>query len=119
MMARAHAVLKIAAGIAACSAVAAFLPAAADAAHQFTLDTSPQSFGAVVTDSAGNGYVSWEHGTLGGTWTPMFCKLAPGATRCSHPIALSLPAGNAGGDPSANEVFPILGPGKTVWLVTS
>jgi len=119
MMARAHAVLKIAAGIAACSAVAAFLPAAADAAHQFTLDSSPQSFGAVATDSAGNGYVSWEHGTLGGTWTPMFCKLAPGATRCSHPIALSLPVGNAGGDPSANEVFPILGPGKTVWLVTS
>lgn len=119
MTARAYPAVKVALGIVLCSALAAFAPPAAQAAHQFTIDSSPQSFGAVATDSAGNGYVSWEHGTLGGTWTPMFCKLAPGASRCAHPIALALPGGNAGGDPSANEVFPILGPGKIVWLVTS
>ena len=102
----------------ACAVLApAGLPAAANAAHQFTIDSSPQSFGAVATDAAGNGYVTWEHGSLGGVWAPMFCKLKPGATRCSSPISLQLPGGP--GDPSANEVFPIVGPGKTVWVVTS
>jgi hypothetical protein len=97
----------------------ALLPAGANAAHQFTIDSSPQTFGAVTTDAAGNGYVTWEHGTLAGVWTPMFCKLKPGASRCPDPIRLTVPPGNAGGDPSANEVFPILGPGKIVWVVTS
>jgi hypothetical protein len=110
---------RIAGVLLATGVLAVSLPAAAEAAHQFRLDSSPQSFGAVAVDSAGNGYVSWEHGSLGATWTPMFCKLRAGATRCAHPIALSLPPGNAGGDPSANEIFPILGPGATVWLVTS
>lgn len=33
----------------------------ARAAGQFTIDPSPDSFGAVVTDAVGNGYVAWEH----------------------------------------------------------
>jgi hypothetical protein len=98
------------------------------AANQFTIDPNPDSFGAVVTDSAGNGYVAWEHlGTAGAADTPMFCKLAPGARRCTDPIALSLPGGGglAGGGPlsgdelNALQLFPILGPGSVVWVVTS
>jgi hypothetical protein len=52
---------------------------------------------------------------------------APGAKRCTDPIALSLPGGGgltgggslSGDELSANQVFPILGPGSTVWVVTS
>jgi hypothetical protein len=97
-------------------------------ADQFTIDHHPDSFGAVVTDAAGNGYVAWEHlGTGGAADTPMFCRLAPGAKRCADPVALSLPGGGGlnGGGPlsgdelSANQVFPILGPGSVVWVVTS
>jgi hypothetical protein len=97
-------------------------------ADQFTIDHHPDSFGAVVTDAAGNGYVAWEHlGTGGAADTPMFCRLAPEATRCTDPVALSLPGSgdlNGGGplsgdELSANQVFPILGPGSIVWVVTS
>jgi hypothetical protein len=104
------------------------MASAAWGAGQFTIDRSPDSFGAVVTDAAGNGYVAWEHlGTGGAADTPMFCRLAPGARRCADPIALSLPGAgnlNAGGPLSGDElnalqVFPILGPGSTVWVVTS
>jgi hypothetical protein len=101
---------------------------AAWGADQFTIDRHPDSFGAVVTDAAGNGYVAWEHLRTGGAAdTPMFCRLAAGAKQCADPIALSLPGGGglSGGGPlsgdelSANQVFPILGPGSTVWVVTS
>ncbi len=97
-------------------------------ADQFTIDRHPDSFGAVVTDAAGNGYVAWEHlGTGGAADTPMFCRLAAGATDCADPIALTLPGagGLSGGGPlsgdelNANQVFPILGPGSIVWVVTS
>jgi hypothetical protein len=106
--------------VGACIAIFGLLPAGpALAADQFTLDPGASTFGAVVTDPAGNGYVAWEHGGTGGAPdTPMFCKLPPGATRCSHPIALALPTpGDMYG--SADQVFPILGPGSTVWVVTS
>ena len=98
------------------------------AADQFTIDPSPDSFGAVVTDAVGNGYVAWEHlGTGGAADVPMFCKLPPGAKRCTDPVALSLPGagGLAGGgalsgdELNGNQVFPILGPGSVVWVVTS
>lgn len=89
------------------------------AADQFTLDSGTSTFGAVVTDPAGNGYIAWEHGGTGGAPdTPMFCKLPPGATKCAHPITLALPSpGDIYG--SADQVFPILGPGSVVWVVTS
>jgi hypothetical protein len=98
----------------------AFAPGAAQAANRFTIDATPDSFGAIVTDSAGNGYVAWEHLRNGGAAdVPMFCKLAPGATSCKHPIALALPDAAAGAQANANQLFPILGPGGTVWVVTS
>jgi hypothetical protein len=107
--------------IASVGAAIGLLPAVAQAADQFTLDANPASFGAVVTDSAGNAYVTWEHslGTGGiGPAQPMFCKLPPGAKSCKDPIKLSLPG--AGNDQNnADEVFPILGPGSTVWVVTA
>lgn len=90
------------------------------AADQFTIDRSPDSFGAAVTDKAGNGYVAWEHAGSGGDADlPMFCKLAPGARRCVHPITLALPGSGAGAEANALALFPILGPGSTVWVVTS
>jgi hypothetical protein len=85
------------------------------AANQFTIDAKASSFGPVVVDAAGNGYVTWSH--EGSPETPMFCKLAPGARSCAHPIALPLP-----GPPeyaSPNTPFAILGPENTVWVVAS
>jgi hypothetical protein len=104
----------------ACMATVGILSSAtAFAADQFTLDSGASTFGAVVTDPAGNGYVAWEHGGTGGAPdTPMFCKLPPGATKCAHPVTLSLPnPGDMYG--SADQLFPILGPGSVVWVVTS
>jgi hypothetical protein len=93
---------------------------AALAANRFTIDSTPDSFGAVVTDSAGNGYVAWEHlRPHNAADVPMFCKLAPGATSCKHPIALGLPGPSAGAAANADQLFPILGPGRTVWVVTA
>lgn len=94
----------------------------ARAANQFTIDPTPDSFGAIVTDTAGNGYLAWEHtGTGGAADTPMFCKLAPEARRCTDPVSLPLPgvSGYSGDELSANQLFPILGPGNVVWVVTS
>lgn len=94
--------------------------APARAADQFTIDSGPDSFGPIVTDAAGNGYVAWEH-TVGGAAAdvPMFCKLAPGAKRCAHPINLALPGAGAGLEANALAPFPILGPGNTIWVVAS
>ncbi len=93
--------------------------AVATAAGQFTLDPHADSFGAIVTDSAGNGYVAWERANPGGADIPMFCRLAAGATSCPHPIALALPGGTQTSASTALTLFPILGPGSVVWVVTS
>jgi hypothetical protein len=90
-------------------------PLPAQAGDQFTLDAKATTFGPVVVDAAGNGYVTWNH--EGSPETPTFCKLAPGARSCAHPIALSVP-----GKPeyaSPNTPFAILGPENTVWVVAS
>lgn len=92
--------------------------APASAADQFTLDAHADSFGPIVTDSSGNGYVAWERRDGGAADIPMFCKLAPGASACAKPIALALPGGGADDQNGALALFPILGPGNTVWIVT-
>src|ERR1700758_2024634 len=85
---------------------------AARAADRFTIDAKPDSLGAIVTDPAGNGYLAWEHYRPGGAAdVPTFCKLAPGAKRCTHEVALALPGASAGSLANANQLFPILGPG--------
>ncbi len=88
------AVRLVALVIASVGAAVGLMPGVAWAAGQFTLDSNPASFGAVVTDSGGNAYVTWEHslGTGGiGPAQPMFCKLAPGAKR-STSVTLRSPS---------------------------
>src|SRR5579862_282160 len=92
-------------------------PARAD--NQFTLDRHPDSFAAVVTDKAGNGYIAWEHSGGVGADTPTFCRIAPEAKRCSYEVKLGLPDAGMGSAADANQLFPILGPGSVVWVVSS
>jgi hypothetical protein len=92
--------------------------APASAADQFTLDAHADSFGPIVTDSSGNGYIAWERSDGSAADIPMFCKLAPDAKSCSHPVALALPGGGGDDANGALALFPILGPGNTVWIVT-
>jgi len=87
------------------------------ASDQFTLESHPDSYAAIVTDAAGNGYVAWNHEAGISTDVPMFCKLAPGATKCEHPISLALPGGSTYA--SDDQPFPILGPPGVVWVVAS
>jgi hypothetical protein len=99
--------------------VLALTPGVADAANRFTIDANPDSLGAIATDRAGDGYITWEHQTMGlAASVPMFCKLPPGATSCANPIELALPEAAFGEVANAQQVFPILGPGSVVWVVT-
>ena len=95
------------------------VPGPASAADQFTIEPQVNSFGAIVTDPSGNGYLAWEHSGGAGADVPMFCKLAPGAKHCGHKVSLTVPGGQANSENSALSLFPILGPGKVVWIVTS
>jgi hypothetical protein len=92
-------------------------PSQALGSDQFTLDKQPDSYGAIVTDAAGNGYVAWNHEANIGTDVPMFCKLAPATQRCTDPITLALPGGPTYA--SDDQPFPVLGPSNTVWVVAS
>jgi hypothetical protein len=92
-------------------------PLAAQAANQFTVEAQPDSYGAIVTDAAGNGYLAWNHEAGVSTDVPMFCKLAPGARKCAHPISLTLPGGPEFA--SDDQPSPILGPPGVVWVVAS
>ena len=105
-------------GLAAILAAALGCAAAGSAsAAQFTIDSHASSIGPIVTDAAGNGYIAWERAGSGAT-IPMFCKLSPGASKCAHPVTLALPGGTQDSANSALALFPILGPGKVVWIVT-
>jgi hypothetical protein len=74
--------------------LAALSAGSASAANLFTIDAQADSFGPVVTDTTGNGYVTWLHTAMPDD-TTVFCKLPPGSTRCAHPITLALPPGDA------------------------
>ena len=89
----------------------------AQGANQFTVERAPDSYGAIVTDTAGNGYLAWNHEANVSTDVPMFCKLVPGASKCAHPISLALPGGPEFA--SDDQPFPILGPPGVVWVVAS
>ena len=107
-----------AAGLTAIVAAALGCAAAGPAsAAQFTIDSHASSIGPIVTDAAGNGYIAWERAGSGAS-IPMFCKLSPAATKCAHPVTLALPGGTQSDANSALALFPILGPGKVVWIVT-
>lgn len=84
------------------------------AAHQFTIDSQADSFGPIVVDQHGNGYVAWlRRGGPSGD-IDMFCKLAPGARRCAHTITLPV---TTYAQSSTDTPFPVLGPGSEVFVV--
>lgn len=111
---RASRVVGLTAIVAAALGCAAAGPASA---AQFTIDSHASSIGPIVTDAAGNGYIAWERAGSGAS-IPMFCKLSPRATKCAHPVTLALPGGTQSDANSALALYPILGPGKVVWIVT-
>jgi hypothetical protein len=94
-------------------ALACALAGPAVAANLLTLDPDADSMGPVVVDAAGNGYVAWLH--KGSPDTVMFCKLAPGARSCAHPIALPVTLSEVGA--TTNTPFPVLGPEGYVYVV--
>ncbi len=85
----------------------------ASATNLFTLDPGADSIGPVAVDAAGNGYVAWLH--KASPDTVMFCKLAPGAHSCAHPLTLAVTLAEVGS--STNTPFPVLGPEGYVYVV--
>ncbi len=98
-------------GIALLTAVA---PAGAN--DLFTLDSQPTSPGHVVVDAAGTAYVTWTHKSAStAPDSVMFCKVPAGGT-CTAPKTLPIPGAVDATDEVAG-VFPVLGPGSTVYVV--
>jgi hypothetical protein len=86
----------------------------ASANDLFTLDTKPTSPAHVIVDSAGTAYVGWTR--AGSPYeTPMFCKIPAGGT-CAAPVALPIP-GAVDSTDEVSGVFPVFGPGSTVYVV--
>ncbi|MFI5027668.1 MAG: hypothetical protein ACHQCF_01640 [Solirubrobacterales bacterium] len=99
-------------------AIAAMLGLAAPAAANdlFTLDPQATSTGRLVEDAAGNAYVTWTRKSSSALPdSPMFCKIPPGG-QCTSPKGLPIPGAVDGTDAVAG-VFPVLGPGSTVYAV--
>jgi len=94
-------------------ALAGSLAGPAAAANLFTLDPAADSMGPVVVDAGGNGYVAWLHKSTPDT--VMFCKFAPSARSCPHPI--TLPVTLSLGSAVTSTPFPVLGPGSIVYVV--
>lgn len=99
----------------ACVLACGAFAAPAWASDQFTLDSQPDSFGAIVTDPAGNAYIAWNH-RADPADVPTFCKLAPGAHVCTYRVGLALPAGST---ESPLQPFPIVGPNGLVLVVAN
>ncbi len=93
--------------------LAGALAGPAAAANLFTLDPAADSMGPIAVDAAGNGYVAWLH--KASPDTVMFCKLAPGARSCPHPLTLPVTLSEVGSVTSTP--FPVLGPGGDVYVV--
>lgn len=88
----------------------------ASANDRFTLDPAPDSAGHVVVDSAGTAYVTWTHNAGGSEVNPVrFCEIPLGGT-CSSPKTLPIP-GAVDDTDDVSGVFPVLGPGTTVYVV--
>jgi hypothetical protein len=98
-------------------AIAALVVAApASANDRFTLDTQPTSPGHVVVDSTGTAYVTWTHKSAStAPDSVMFCKIPLGGT-CTAPKTLPIPGAVDATDEVAG-VFPVLGPGTSVYVV--
>jgi len=108
----------IVSGLAALVCVLA-LPAAASANNLFTLDSNAYTYGPVVTDSAGTGYVAWEStpAIKSNSSITMFCRIPRGGT-CTAPITLPLPGGSTEGVDAPIAAYPVLGAvAGTVYVV--
>ena len=93
-------------------------PAAAPAGanDRFTLDAQPTSPGHVVVDAAGTAYVTWTHKSAStAPDSVMFCEIPLGGT-CTSPKTLPIPGAVDATDEVAG-VFPVLGPGSSVYVV--
>jgi hypothetical protein len=100
---------------AAATLLLAAFPAASAANDLFTIDANPVTNGHIAIDGAGNAYVTWSADGEGLAPEPVkFCKIPPGGT-CS-PITLPIPGATSLSD-SVSGVFPVLGPGSTVYVV--
>lgn len=96
------------------AALMGLVPAGAYAGNQFTLDPQADSFGPIVVDQSGNGYVAWlsKGGPTGDI--DMFCKLPPGARGCAHPVTLNVTTYQG---TTTDTPFTVLGPGGDVFVV--
>ena len=102
--------------VAVLASILAVVPSTAAANDLFTLDAQATSPGRLVEDAAGNAYVAWTHkSTSTLPDTPMFCKIPVGGG-CPAPITLPIPGATSTNDEVAG-VFPVLGPGSTVYVV--
>jgi hypothetical protein len=96
-------------------ALASFAPLA-QANDRFTLDAQAESPGNVIVDPAGSAYIGWIHEAAGtAVNVPMFCKV-PAAGTCTAPISLPVP-GATGDIDDVSGVYPVFGPGSTVYVV--
>ncbi len=75
-----------------------------------TIDPRADSTGPVVVDSAGNGYLAWDHSIphSGSSDSVVFCKVPKGGT-CTHPLTLPLPRHASWGSYYILQPFPVLG----------
>ena len=64
--------------VVACALACGALAGPAWASDQFTLDSQPDSFGAIVTDAAGDAYITWDHKASPAD-VPTFCARVGGA----------------------------------------
>lgn len=89
-------------------------PTASSPGTLSTIDADAGTGGAVVVDSAGNGYLAWErHGDTGSV---LFCRI-PRNGRCTHTIELPLPAAVRG--VGVLQPFPVLGKAAGVAYVVA
>jgi hypothetical protein len=88
----------------------------ASAQNVGTLDPAAATAGHLAQDSAGTAYVAWTRKSTSGAETPEFCKVPKGASACSTPITLPVPAPAESVDSPAG-AFPVLGAGSTVYVL--
>lgn len=101
--------------VVACALACGALAGPAWASDQFTLDSQPDSFGAIVTDAAGDAYITWDHKASPAD-VPTFCKLASGAHACTYRVGLTLPSGST---ESPLQPFPVVGPNGLVLVIAN
>jgi hypothetical protein len=93
-------------------AIALVMPASASANNLFSLNATPESPGAVVTEASGTGtgYFVWEvaPAVSGTADTTMFCKI-PRAGTCTSPVVLPLPGPGKDDTEDVTQAFPVLG----------